>query len=210
MKKLFLFLYLISNIILYSYDKKQKDFEIVLPCDWVNVTRETAEFLVLQKDYPANDPAYENYDYLFQHKWNDTLFSTPYILICVNYNKRLTKSQLKEYGSDYYRYDPETNYLWKYKESTLEVIIPTEKGTINVFCYSTKTNFSTDKTVFKKIVNSIFVNPDIRYQSNILRDIPIIGKLFETISNTDAVVLVIIVSLFAALYNLKRKKKLNG
>jgi len=206
-KKFFLFIFLISNIILCSNNKKHSEFEMYLPDGWMKLSKETVEFLITGENYPTKTSASDNYDYLYQLKSNDTLFSTPYILVSLNNSGRLRRGELKSYGSKYYKYDAATNYLWKYNESSLEVIIPTEKGTINVFCYSSKENFLKDKNDFKRIVNSIFVNPEIRYSSSFLLDIPVLDKIIKLINTTDIALLVLIIVLIARIITLKYKIK---
>lgn len=88
-------------------------------------------------------------------------FTTIQINTILNNSRRLTKSELKNYGSKYFKYDPVTNYLWKNNDSSLKVIIPTENVTINMFCYASQNNFPVFKDDFKHIVNSLFVNPQI-------------------------------------------------
>ena len=161
----------------------------------MKVSKETVEFLVSEKIFPSKMPAYVNYDYLCQLKSNDTLFTFPYILIQINENERLTKSELKSYGSKYFKYDATMNYLWKYSDSTIEVIIPTEKGTINVFCYSSKNNYPIIKNDFDHIVNSIFIHPDIKYSSNFFYDIPILGNIIHSFDSTNILFLTIIIAL---------------
>jgi hypothetical protein len=161
----------------------------------MEASKETVEFLVSEKILPSKMPAYENYDYLYQLKSNDTLFTLPYILIQINNDKRLTKSELKSYGSKYFKYDAATNYLWKYSDSTIEVIIPTEKGTINVFCYSSKNNYPVIKDNFEQIVNSIFIYPDIKYSSNFFYDIPILRDIIYSFNRMSIFFLIIIIVL---------------
>ncbi len=194
-KKLLLILFFLSNIIVCSNSRKHNDFDMYLPDSWMKLSKETVEFLVTEKNYPSKISGNDNFDYLYQLKSNDTLFSTPYILVCLNNSERLRRGELKSYGSKFYKYDPATDYLWKYNESSLEVIIPTEKGTINVFCYSTKENFPLIKNDFKRIVNSIFVNPDIKYSSNFLLDIPYLEKFIKSINTTNIFFLTIIIAL---------------
>lgn len=195
LSKYFLFLFLLSNIIVCSNQKKENQFEINLPNGWMKISKETVEFLVSEKIFPSKMPAYGNYDYLYQLKSNDTLFSFPYIIIQINDNKRLAESELKSYGSKYFKYDATTNYLWKYSDSTIEVIIPTEKGTINVFCYSSKNNYPIIKNDFKHIVNSIFIYPDIKYSSNFFYNIPVLGDIIYSFIGTKIFFLIIIILL---------------
>ena len=194
-KKFILFLFLLSNISICSIHKQEKQFEINLPNSWMKVSKETVDFLISEKILPSKMPAYENYDYLFQLKSDDTLFTLPYILLQINENKRLTKSELKSYDSKYFNYDATTNYLWKYGDSTIQVIIPTEEGTINVFCYSSKSKYPIFKKDFEHIINSIFIYPDIKYSSNFFYDIPILGDIIYSFNSTNIFFLTLIIIL---------------
>ncbi|HVO74849.1 MAG TPA: hypothetical protein VMT35_12550 [Ignavibacteriaceae bacterium] len=204
-KKIILYLFLSVNFGICNNDYRKSEYEISLPEGWIEVSKETADFLIAEENFPSKTPAYEKYDYLYELKSNDTLFTFPYILIQINNSERLTKRELKNYGSKYFKYDAATNYLWKYGDSTLEVIIPTEKGTINIFCYSSKEKFQNSKEEFKDIVNSIFINPKIKYSSNFILEIPILKEIIYSFNKLNLFFLAVIIFLLSA-RRIKHKK----
>jgi len=50
-------------------------------------------FLINKLNYPKGTPEISNYDYLIQKDPLDTLFTLPYILIQIQENGRLSKSE---------------------------------------------------------------------------------------------------------------------
>jgi len=147
---------------------------------YTRISKETADFLVDKIKLPIKRQSMDNYDFIFQKCPLDTLWKIPYIRVHINENGRLTKSELQEYGKEYYIYDASTNYFWQEKSDQLNVIIPTSLGSINIYCYTTKENFVKDKESFKKFINSILLSRDVKYKTSIIRDIPIINDIFYT------------------------------
>lgn len=163
---------------------------------YVQISKKTVEFLVDKMNVTIKELSPGQYDYIFQKTPFDSLFVLPYIRIQINEYGRLTKSELEKYGSKYYKYDPTTNYLWQEKNDQLNVIIPTNLGTINVFCYSTKENFVKDKESFKKFINSIGLFPDVKYKASFIRDIPLINDVFYEGKHLTSIIVVISFGIF--------------
>jgi hypothetical protein len=144
---------------------------------YVQISKETAQFLMDKMEFPFKAQTMEGYDYIFQKYPLDTLFVHPYIRVQINESGRLLKSELAEFEKDHYNYDPEKKYLWQENESQLNVIIPTNLGSVNIYCYSTSDKFANDKESFKKFVKSISIDPDIKYEPNFIRDSPVLNKI---------------------------------
>jgi hypothetical protein len=131
MKKLFILLIWSLTSFVYCGRNNPKYFFNEVE-GYVRISKETSGFLVDKMKFPIKNQSSDNYDYIFQKFPIDTLFEYPYIRIQINENSRLTKSELEELGKKFYKNDPNTHYLWQENRSQLNVIIPTNLGTINV------------------------------------------------------------------------------
>lgn len=154
-------------------------FSVVIPSNWIAMSYETADYLRSELHFTDQFSVRSKYDHLVQRKTNDTLFSYPCFLIQRNNSNRLTKNELKSFDSKLFSLDPGTLYLWGYRDSLIEVIIPTEEGTINVFCNSTSSDIKKNKEEYTRFINSIALNPRLKYRESVMNDIPLLGDLFS-------------------------------
>jgi hypothetical protein len=206
-RKLLLSLCLLSSVAFTQGSHETSQYMVGLPDGWTQISRETADFLLTELNFPINPHSAQKYDYLYQHKLGDSLFTLPYILVQFNAGARIRSGELKNLGANTFQYDPETHYLWGFRDSTLEVIIPTEQGTINFFCYSSKAGFPTDKAQFVQIIRSVRVNPSIAYKKNILRDLGIISQYFYRDENIHFVLIVSIIALIVARFKTRKRQE---
>lgn len=206
--KTILFLILVLNsIILCNNPRQNEEFYIELPGNWIQIPRQAVNFLVKELNRPAViDLDFEKYDYLYQFKSNDTLFTLPYMLIQVHNYRRLSKSELMDTKN--FTYDKATGYLWSETDSTINVIIPTEKGTINIYAVSDLRNSVTNKPVLQKMIKSIIVAHDLKYKDDFIHNTPILRDVVkrENLSNIIIITFVIVV-LAARIYNRKFSSK---
>lgn len=92
-------------------------------------------------------------------------------------------------------------------QSHLNVIIPTNLGTINVYCYSSESKFAENKESFKKFVNSIILFPDIKYEPNFLRDNPFLNDVIYEGKYVNILLLITMGILFSRRIKSKRDVK---
>ncbi len=171
---------------------------------FVKLSKETMNVLVDKMNYPIKDKHIDDYEYIFQKFPLDTLLVCPYIRIQINEYGRLRKSELENFTNSYYKYDSENGYLLKEKEDQLNAIIPTNLGTINIYCYSTKENYSKDKESFKKFINSIMLFPDVKYKASFVRDIPFINDVFYEGKHLIAIIMFISI---VVIFLMRKKSK---
>ncbi len=180
-------------------------YNIVLPDNWVQVQKGTVNFLCEEMNYPSKARGYGEYTYAYIMKPIDTLFNYPYMLVQINNRGRLSWSEVKEMEPGTLKFDPETYYSWGESDTVFTVIIPTQKGTINIFCYAAKKDFKSDLAVFKGIINSIAESPDLKYKKNIFRDVPVLGKLFW--GDNDTGIIVFVFMILSIIGTIIRKRK---
>ena len=205
LKSLIILLLMATNLSFGDYLNSTDQYRIVLPDNWVQVQKETVRFLYEEMNFPAKEPAYGKYTYAYLTKPIDTLFKYPYILVQINNMGRLSWSEVKDMEPGVLKFDPETYYSWGESDTILTVIIPTHKGTINIFCYADKNDFPAYKKVFKNIINSIVVSTDLNYRRNIFRDMPVLGEIFWGDNSTGRLVFVFMI--LSIIVTVVRKRK---
>lgn len=175
--KNFILLITIFSCLIYCENKEAR-YLFLETEGYHQISKETIEFLIKKQNHPANFSCYDKYDFLFQKEPFDTLFTYPNIQIDINERERIQKSDLEKFLTLYYKYDKNTHYLWKYQKSKLHVIIPTNYGSINVYCYSTDENFEKDKIEFERFISSIIISDEAKYQGTFIRNSDLLYYLF--------------------------------
>ncbi len=205
MKTIFLLLILLSN---YSFCKNENTHPFFINNSnemWTEISDETIDFLVNHLKYTKLEPGYSHYEYLYQLSPIDTLFNAPYIVVQVNNSGRLTWKEIQSFRSASYKYDSQKKYLFKYADAKLYAIIPTNRGTINIYCYAKNIISNRKDNQFISFVNSIELLPSQKYNKNFVRDIPILGDLLW---NTELIkILLIIIAILLLLRFTGRKKQ---
>jgi hypothetical protein len=174
----FLLIFITFTAIIYS-DPQNNNYMFNEVDGYVRISKETSQYLVEKMNYPCNVLLLEKFDYIFQKYPFDTIMAFPYIRVQINESGRLTNADLLEFAKDRYKYDPVTHYLTQENPSQLNVIIPTQLGTINIFCYSADYKFDSDKKSFVKFVNSIILSSDVKYKPSFIHDNPIINNVIH-------------------------------
>lgn len=157
---------------------KEQRYEFFEKDGYKKITKETVEFAKENLNVKVNYPGYEAYDFLFQKEPFDILMKEPYMLVQINESQRIPMSGLKKMSGSIYRFDKETNILWRMLKDKLNVIIPTNYGSVNVYCYSTKESFEKDKIEFEKFINSIAISKEAKYNSTFIRESEFLYDLF--------------------------------
>lgn len=197
MKSKITLVFLFFNTLLFCNNPRQTEsFYIELPEGWIQIPGETVQFLIKEVNRPALNPVYENYSYLYQNKSKDTLFTLPYMLIQVSKNGRPDKSELA--GTKGMKSDKDTGYLWSIKDSVINVIIPTEQGTINIICVSSLQDFNDNKAFFKNIINSMIVALDITYKDDFIHNTPVVRDIVKKENFSTILFFILIAVVFAA------------
>jgi len=171
---------------------------------YISISKETVNFLIDKMHFPVRIQSPERYDYIYQKYPFDTLMAFPYIRVQINERGRLSKAELLEFKKDHYKYNPETHYLWQENSFQLNVIIPTQLGTINIFCYSSDNKFASDKESFYKIINSIVLATDLKYKPSFVRDIPFLNNL---IFGGGGVIYMVLIVIIGVTISIRRKMK---
>jgi hypothetical protein len=193
-----LVLILLSLVVLAQNVKQPPQFEVTLPAGWMQLSHETGDFLTQQLNYHTSTQPRQPYDYLYQRKSSDSLFTLPYVLVQVHAAPRLTVRELESFGKKNFLYDAQSHYLWGYRDSVIEVIIPTNDGTINLFCYSSKADFPLYKDQFVQILHAVRVQEPLMYRHNFFRDIPMMDHFFHNYNVNGFLILLVIVVLIIA------------
>lgn len=181
-------------------------FSITLPDGWILISSETADFLRREMNFAIRFPVpTKKYDFIIQRRSGDTLFAAPYIGIQRNITARMTKNELQSFNSALFTLDPQSNYLWGFRDTLIEVFIPTEEGTINLYCHTTALDLKKNKDVYKRIINSVFIEPQYQYKENALRDLPVIGSILYEKNSFNRIIIVVLV--IAAIGIFVRKKR---
>jgi|GEM_PF-5022746 hypothetical protein len=135
MKKHLILLLCVLAGFVYCKDNKQKYyFEEV--DGYVQISKETSDFLAKKLNFHISIKSGEKFDYVFQKLTVDSLLAAPYIMVQINESGKMTESALKEFEKYNYKYDAKTHYLWKENGTQLNVMIPTNLGSLNVYCFS--------------------------------------------------------------------------
>lgn len=196
-KKIFTIL-LLMTVIINGQTKKTGCF-FSEPEGYVKVSWETFLFLTNNMEIPLKKHSPQNnFDYMFIKAPVDTLFKLPYIMVQINERGRFRNSDIADLAKNKFRLDYNTNYLWQEGNDHIQVIIPTQFGSINVFCRTSEENFAKDEVLFKKFINSIVIYNDSKYSTNILRDIPVLNKILFEGSPLGAILFFMAVTFFAA------------
>ncbi len=205
--------YVVSFISQAVFSQRQISTDLLsidLPPGWILISNETVDFLRNDLNYTIQFPVpTKKFDQLLQRKSSDSLFVKPYFLIQQTSSGRLAKSELQSFNSPLFTFDPQTNYLWGYRDTVIEVIIPTEEGTINVFCYSSPSDLKKNKDRYTKIINSISVNPDLWYRESIINDTPVLKMFFKDKRFLEQIGLTAVIVLFTGII-LRKKRTRNA
>jgi hypothetical protein len=166
---------------------------------FVKVGWDTFLFLANMMEVPIkkNSPQ-DNFDFMFIKTPVDTLFKLPYIMVQINERGRFSRSDIEDLVKNQFRLDYNTNYLWQEGNDHIQVIIPTQFGSINVFCRSSEADSANDKVSFKKFINSIVLYKGTKYSTNFLRDIPVLNKILFEGSPLGAILFFTVVIYFAS------------
>ena len=197
------FLIVVSKIFCNSQENRYSFYEVE---GYSMFSKDSIDILIENQEYPTNPQQFAKYEYIFLKLPIDTLFSTPYIQIKISEYSKLSESELKEIASDLYEYDQETHYLWRVWNSRLDAIIPTNYGTINIYCYSDKVNFYNDKKEFISFVNSIELSESAKYKVRVIFDNPLFNEIVMFFKNNWMfLVIIILVRRISKVFDSRRK-----
>ena len=204
---------LICCIVQYGFSQHEYSndvFSITLPDGWVMMSSETADFLRHELNYESRFTVRSQYDLVLQKRTGDTLFSFPSIFIKNNPNGRLTLNELDSFSSSLFSLDQQTQYLWGFRDTVIEVFIPTEEGTVNVFCYSTALDLKKNSERYSELIRSINIKPSLVYKKNAIRDIPILGHILYGRIYRERIITIVIVTMIAGFIIRKNKGRDGG
>lgn len=191
--KTFLIVLFLTGILFCGNSRQTREFYIELPESWIQIPAESVQFLIREMHRPALDPLYAEYTYLYQPETNDTLFTVPNIIIQVNKSGRLLKSDLN--NAKGMKLDRSNNYLWSVRDSSINVIIPTEEGSVNIFCTSDLNGFSANKALFENVIKSIIIAHDLVYKDDFFHNTPVIREIFRKEYRSNLIFILIIIGI---------------
>lgn len=204
---------LICCVVQYGFSQREYSndvFSITLPDGWVLMSNETADFLRHELNYKSRFTVRLPYDFILQKRTGDTLFSFPSIFIKNNPNGRLSLNELESFSSSLFSLDQQTQYLWGFRDTVIEVFIPTEEGTLNVFCYSTALDLKKNRERYSQLISSILINPALVYKKNAIRDIPILGHILYGRIYRERIVTIVIFTMILGFIFRKNKRRAEG
>jgi hypothetical protein len=114
------------------------------------------------------------------------------------------------------QYDETAHVVWvTYRSDVVGIgkvqgisgLIPTEKGYLQVHCYSTESNFQTYLPIFRQIVTSVAISPGLAYKPRWADNSPILSGIDWSQVAAKAIGGAIIGGLIALFAALKRRKK---
>jgi hypothetical protein len=193
-----LLLCVFTSIVTAQSVKDARIYTVTVPAGWIQASTETVDFLAQDLHYTVLPHADQKHEFLYQRSSHDSLFTLPYILVNINDAPRLTARELKRFGTKNFNLDAETNVLWGLRDSALEVIIPTDHGSINVFCYSSKADYHSTREQLVQIVRSIRVHPSSEYKKSFFRDMPFVDYLFHDYHLNGILIALLIAALIVA------------
>ena len=177
-----------------DYELKKETFSIVLPDDWVEISKNTIERYQRKIAKLVPHGRVPHYDYVFQPECSDNLFEPPCVLIQVKNTGRISESELRkieeykkeEFGMSKIRglkifYNKDKKIIWMHfetnmqngrKVSAISAMVLTQKGFIRVISYCLKENYSVYMPIFEAIIQSISPRPDLVYKSGIWANFP--------------------------------------
>jgi hypothetical protein len=204
LQKILLALLLVVTMMPAQSGKVTDQYLVSLPSGWMQVPADGMDLLTQDLKFTAVPHADQKFSYLYQRISRDSLFTLPYILVQVNDAPRMTAKELKSFGTKNFNLDPATNILWGLRDSTLEVIIPTSHGSINVFCYSSKRDYRANKEQFVEIIRSMRLQPPFVYQESVLRDLPLVDYIFRDYRVNGLLITLFIAMLIVARLRVKK------
>lgn len=181
----------------------KEGFTLKLPANWVQIPGEILNEHSGKLQQASPDKEMPAYDYGFQLSGAGHWLACPYILVCLNQTGRIPEGKIKKLTKEKdgsqpieekisgipntevedIRYDPNDHTLWMTFLADAEGVRGlvatklTQKGCIQIVCYSSDQDFPEYRGLFENIVKNIYLSKDLKYKSRITDSIPIISQV---------------------------------